>query len=142
MNRVLIVDDEESILFALMRIVSRRGWEPLVAHSGAEALGLVDQADAVVTDLCMPGMDGLQLIGAIRQRDGALPVILVTAQDHFAVEAKRAGAYDYLTKPFDVEALAMALDRALEARRLRVENRQLKAARAPAARAAGAGRCA
>jgi two-component system, NtrC family, response regulator AtoC len=140
MDRVLVVDDDESILFALRRIVSRRGWEPLVARSGAEALGLVDRADAVVTDLCMPGMNGLELIRALRQRDEALPVILVTAQDNFAVEAKRAGAYDYLTKPFDVDTLAMALDRALEARRLRVENRQLKEAGAPIERAAGAGR--
>ncbi len=74
----------------------------------------------------MPVMSGLELIKAIRERDEMLPVSLVTAQEHFAAHARRAGAYDYLTKPFDVDALAMALDRALEARRLRVENRLLR----------------
>ena len=126
MNRVLIVDDDESILFALRRVVTRRGWEPLAARSGSEALRFVDRADAVVTDLCMPVISGLELIKAIRERDEMLPVILVTAQEHFAAHARRAGAYDYLTKPFDVDALVMALDRALEARRLRLENRLLR----------------
>jgi DNA-binding NtrC family response regulator len=126
MNRVLIVDDDESILFVLRRIVTRSGWEPLVARSGAEALKLVDRADAVVTDLCMPGMDGLELLEAVRRRDEMLPVILLTAQEHFAGPACRAGAYDYLTKPFDLDALAMALERALEARRLRLENQLLR----------------
>ncbi len=97
MNRVLIVDDDESILFALRRVVTRRGWEPLSARSGSEALKYVDRADAVVTDLCMPVMSGLELIKAIRERDEMLPVILVTAQEHFAAHARRAGAYDYLT---------------------------------------------
>jgi two-component system response regulator AtoC len=124
-KRVLLVDDEESILSALKRIVAWRGWEPLTARSGTEALGLVDQADAVVTDYCMPGMDGLALVDAIRQRDETLPVIL-TAQERLAARASSAGAYDYLTKPFDLDAFAMALDRALEARRLRLENRQLR----------------
>ena len=126
MKRVLLVDDEESILSALKRIVAWRGWEPLTARSGTEALGLVDQADAVVTDYCMPDMDGLALVAAIRQRDETLPVILVAAQERLAACASSAGAYDYLTKPFDLDAFAMALDRALEARRLRQENRQLR----------------
>jgi DNA-binding NtrC family response regulator len=124
-NRVLLVDDEESILFALTRIISRRGWEPLTARSGAEALRLLDRADAVVTDFSMPGMDGLELLGAIRQRDATLPVILMTAQQHCAAHAYRAGAYDYLMKPFDLDALAMSINRALEARHLRLENQHL-----------------
>ena len=130
MKRVLIVDDDDSIRFVLRRIVASSGWEPLVARSGAEALELVDRADAVVTDLQMPGMDGLQLLEAIRRHDETLPVILVTAQEHYAARACRAGAYDYLTKPFDVDTLAMALERALEARRLRLENRRLREERA------------
>jgi DNA-binding NtrC family response regulator len=130
MNRVLIVDDDDSIRFALRRIVTPGGWEPLVARSGAEALELLDRADAVVTDLQMPGMDGLELLDAVRRRDPTLPVILVTAEEHYAARASRAGAYDYLTKPFDVDSLAMALERALEARRLRLENRLLREERA------------
>jgi DNA-binding NtrC family response regulator len=74
MNRELIVNDDESILFALRRLVTRRGWEPLAARSGSEALKFVDRADVVVTDLCnMPFMSGLELIQAIRQRDEMLP---------------------------------------------------------------------
>ena len=130
MNRVLLVDDDESILFVLRRIVTRRGWEALAARSGVEALELVDRADAVVTDFCMPGMNGLELLDAIRRRDETLPVILVTGQERFALRACSAGAYDYLLKPFDADALAMALDRALEARRLRLENRRLRGERA------------
>ncbi len=125
-NRVLLVDDDESVLFALRRVVTRRGWEALAARSGSEALTLAERADAVVTDLCMPNMNGIELLEGIRRRDPTLPVILVTGQEHFAARAAAAGAYDYLTKPFDTDALAMALDRALEARRLRLENRWLK----------------
>jgi two-component system response regulator AtoC len=138
MHHVLLVDDEPSILTALERLVRKRGWEPLVAHSGLEALGVASRADAIVTDLSMPGMDGLELLRVIRERDDTVPVILVTAQEHFAAQARRAGAYDFLTKPFDVEQLSMAIDRALEARRLRMENRQLRASPATAQRAVAA----
>src|SRR5207249_1688354 len=78
MKRVLLVDDEPSILVALRSLVERRGWEALVASSGIEALALLDgtggRPDAVVTDFSMPGMDGLELLAAIRRRDRHLPV--------------------------------------------------------------------
>jgi len=135
MPYVLIVDDDPSISTAVARLVRTRGWEPLVARSGLEALAFIDRADAVVTDLSMPGMDGLELIGVIRERDDTLPAILVTGQDCVGAEARRAGAYDYMTKPFDVEQLTMAIDRALEARRLRLENRHLQARSAARSRA-------
>jgi len=130
MHRVLLVDDDPSNLKALEQLVRRRGWEPVVAESGPEALGLVAGADAVVTDFSMPGMNGLELVAALRAHDDALPVILVTGEDRLAREARRAGAYDYLTKPFDADELQMALDRALEARGLRLELRRLRAAAA------------
>jgi DNA-binding NtrC family response regulator len=129
MPRVLLVDDEPSVLFALKELVRDRGWEPLLARSGSEALGLLENADAVVTDFSMPEMDGMDLLGAIRERDGSLPVILLTAHgsERLAVRAIRAGAYEYVTKPFDVDELAVALERALEARLLRLRDRQLTA---------------
>jgi two-component system response regulator AtoC len=129
MQRVLLVDDEPSVLFALKELARERGWEPLLARSGPEALGLVDRADAVVTDFAMPDMDGMELLRAIRERDESLPVILLTAHgsERLAVRAIRAGAYEYVKKPFDVDELAMALERALEARLLRLRNRQLAA---------------
>jgi two-component system response regulator AtoC len=129
MPRVLLVDDEPSVRAALQELVQGRGWEPLVARSGAEALELVDRADAVVTDFYMPDMDGMELLRAVRERDESLPVILLTAHgsERLAVRAIKAGAYEYVTKPFDVEEILLALGRALEARVLRQRNRQLTA---------------
>jgi two-component system response regulator AtoC len=129
MARVLLVDDEPSVRAALRELVQSRGWEPLVAGSGAEALELVDRADAVVTDFSMPEMDGMELLRAVRERDESLPVILLTARgsERLAVRAMKAGAYEYVPKPFDVDEMALAIGRALEARELRRRNRQLTA---------------
>jgi two-component system, NtrC family, response regulator AtoC len=139
MPRVLLVDDEPSVLVALKELVRSRGWEPLLARSGAGALDLVDRADAVVTDFSMPGMDGMDLLRAIRERDETLPVILLTAHgsERLAVRAIRAGAYEYVTKPFDIDEMALALGRALEARALRLRNRQLDAEHAIGRRIVG-----
>ena len=132
MARVLLVDDESSVRAALRELVQGRGWEPLVARSGAEALELVERADAVVTDFSMPEMDGMELLRAIHERDASLPVILLTAHgsERLAVRAMKAGAYEYVPKPFDTEELALALERAIEARTLRQRNRQLSAEKA------------
>jgi two-component system response regulator AtoC len=129
MARVLLVDDEPSVRAALRELVESRGWEPLLARSAAEALDLVDRADAVVTDFSMPGMDGMELLRALHERDESLPVILLTAHgsERLAVRAIKAGAYEYVPKPFDVDEMAVALARALEARLLRQRNRQLVA---------------
>jgi two-component system response regulator AtoC len=124
---VLLVDDEPSVRAALRELVQGRGWEPLLARSGAEALELLDRADAVVTDFSMPEMDGMELLRVVHERDESLPVILLTAHgsERLAVRAIKAGAYEYVTKPFDVDEMLLALDRALEARALRQRNRQL-----------------
>ncbi len=129
MSRVLLVDDEPAVRTALKELVQGRGWEPLLARSGAEALDLVDRADAVVTDFSMPGMDGMELLRAVHERDESLPVILLTAHgsERLAVRAIKAGAYEYVTKPFDVDEMLLALGRALEARALRQRSRQLTA---------------
>ncbi|HEX5632448.1 MAG TPA: sigma-54 dependent transcriptional regulator, partial [Gemmatimonadales bacterium] len=126
---MLLVDDEPSVRAALTELVQGRGWEPLVARSGAQALDLLDRADAVVTDFSMPEMDGMELLRAIRERDEGLPVIMLTAHgsERLAVRAIKAGAYEYVTKPFDVDEMLLALERALEARELRQRNRQLTA---------------
>jgi two-component system response regulator AtoC len=129
MPRVLLVDDEPAVRAALKELVQGRGWEPLVAASAAEALAMVDRADAVVTDFSMPGMDGLELLRTLHERDESLPVILLTAHgsERLAVRAIRAGAYEYVPKPFDVDEMQLALGRALEARVLRQRDRQLTA---------------
>jgi two-component system response regulator AtoC len=129
MPRVLLVDDEPSVRVALRELVEGQGWEAMLARSGAEALLLLDRADAVVTDFSMPEMDGMELLRTIHDRDESLPVILLTAHgsERLAVRAIKAGAYEYVTKPFEVDEMSVALERAVEARALRLGNRQLTA---------------
>jgi two-component system response regulator AtoC len=129
MSTVLLVDDEPGVLYTLTEVLKERGHAITSARSGNEALGKLDEADAVVTDLSMPGMDGLELMSQIAARDPSLPVILLTAHgsERVAVAAMKAGAYDYLAKPFDIDEVALVIARALEARRLRVDNRRLAA---------------
>jgi two-component system response regulator AtoC len=129
MSTVLLVDDEPGVLFTLSEVLADRGHRVLTAKSGEAALPQLDEADAVLTDLSMPGMDGLELMGQIGSRDPSLPVILLTAHgsERVAVAAMKQGAYDYLAKPFDIDEVALVIERALEARRLRVDNRRLAA---------------
>ena len=139
MAKLLCVDDEKSVLYTLREILSERGHDVVTALSGKDALALVDDVDAVVTDLAMPGMDGLALLKAIHERDAALPVVLLTAHgsEKVAVEAMKAGAYDYMSKPFDIDEIALVVARAVEARRLRVQTRQLSAEQAIGRRIVG-----
>ncbi len=129
MSVVLLVDDEAGVLFTLSEVVTERGHRAVTARSGAEALTKLDEADAVVTDLAMPGISGIELISQIAQRDPTLPVVLLTAHgsERVAVEAMKSGAYDYLAKPFDIDEVGVVIERALETRRLRVDNRRLAA---------------
>jgi len=129
MASVLLVDDEPGVLFTLSEVLTDRGHRVITAKSGGEALAKLEEADAVLTDLSMPGMDGLELMAQIGARDASLPVILLTAHgsERVAVAAMKQGAYDYLTKPFDIDEVALVIERALEARRLRVDNRRLEA---------------
>src|SRR5919198_2168491 len=79
MGRILLVDDEPAVLFTLREVLTVRGHDVVTAASGAEALGRMDGVDAALTDLSMPGMTGLELLRAVRERDPGLPVILLTA---------------------------------------------------------------
>jgi two-component system response regulator AtoC len=132
MARLLLVDDEPGMLFALKELAQSRGHEPVLARSGKEALSRLEGVDAVVSDYAMPELDGVQLLKAIREQDASLPVILLTAHgsERLAVRAMKAGAYEYVAKPFDIEEMALVIDRALEARALRVQNRRLSAEKA------------
>jgi len=124
-KRVLVVDDEGAARGGLQKLLAQDGYEVSVAASGAEALSLAAEVppDVVVTDLKMPGMDGVELLGKLREQDVDLPVIVVTAFGDVgsAVSAMRAGANNYLTKPLDFEALSVSLERALESRALAAE---------------------
>jgi DNA-binding NtrC family response regulator len=129
--KILVVDDEPDMLQLL-----KRSLEPDLncrvetAASGEAALHLLSSQaiDLVVADIKMPGMDGLELLEIIRRTHPSLTVIMMTAygQIDMAVEAMRAGAYDFITKPFEYEALILRLEKALERHRLIEENRRLQ----------------
>ena len=143
MSTVLLVDDEPGVLFTLSEVLTERGHRVVTARSGNEALTkLDDDVDAVLTDLSMPGMDGLELMTQIAARDPALPTILLTAHgsERVAVAAMKQGAYDYLAKPFDIDEVAVVIERAVEARHLRLDNRRLSAEQALGHRIIGASR--
>ncbi len=126
---VLVVDDEELILDLLKRSLRGLGHKVQTARSAEQGLKLFRQDQAsiatVVTDICMPGVDGLALLGSLKSHDPDLPVILMTAYADIdtARAAIRAGAYDYVTKPFDLSSLGISVGRALEKRRLVAQNR-------------------
>jgi DNA-binding NtrC family response regulator len=104
-DRVLVVDDEQSLRKVLAATLQREGYEVTVCANGEEALAALDRdgADVVVTDLVMPKMDGLTLLRKVVARHPDVPVIVVTAHGRIdsAVEAMKAGAFDFLAKPFD-----------------------------------------
>ena len=129
MSSVLIVDDEERMAEAIAVALGRSGLFCRTATSGRAALAAFREspADLVVTDLKMPNMDGLALMGALHKLRPELPVIVVTAHGDVpaAVAAMQQGAFHFLTKPFDNEVLRNLSKRALEHSRLERENRAL-----------------
>jgi two-component system response regulator HydG len=135
--RPLIVDDDPSMSATLTQALRKRGFEAVAAQSGAEALEYLGahDADVVATDLHMAGMSGLELCQRINAMHPDLPVILITAFGNMesAIGAMRAGAYDFVPKPFDLDAMALALERAVRHRQLRQEVRRLRAAVSSAA---------
>ena len=126
--RILVVDDEEKLRRVIELQLSAAGFEVDKAASAEAALKLVDRADLVLTDLKLPGMDGLELLAAIRRQNMFSPVIVMTAfgSIEVAVEAMKAGAADFLPKPFSLDHLMAVIQKALEMRALRDENRQLR----------------
>jgi two-component system response regulator HydG len=130
--RILVVDDEPEMVNLLQGHLAREGWAASAVTSGGDALTALEREDfdVVLTDLVMEGVDGLALLRAAQQRDPAPRVVLMTAFGSLesAIEAIRLGAYDYLTKPFRLDQASVAVRRAIDDRRLREENRRLKAA--------------
>jgi len=128
--RILIVDDEARMAAVVAQALAHAGYDCETCPSGEAALLALDarDADVVVTDWKMTGMDGVELLRQIRARRPGLPVILLTAHGSVrsAVAAMREGAFDYVTKPFDNEELRTCVARALELTRLERENRWLK----------------
>ena len=129
---ILVVDDDPSILDMTEDLLTEAGFDVTKCGSGAEALALADEKDwdVVLSDLQMPGTDGLDLLAGMRERRPETPVILMTAFGTIqaAVTAMRAGALDFVTKPFQSEELLVSLERAFERRALEDENRRLRRA--------------
>ncbi len=131
MSSVLVVDDKEMMRDSVSATLQRAGFGVLTAGSGEAALGLIAQRrpDAVVTDLKMPGLGGIDLLEKIRAIDDELPVIVMTAfaAVDTAVRAIKVGAFDYLTKPFEGDELVIAVKRAIGHAKLLRENALLRA---------------
>lgn len=127
---VLIVDDDPAHRLMLTTLLGEWGYRVHEADGGLSAVHKVQEQpfDAVIMDVRMPDMDGIEATRHIHRYNPALPVIILTAFSSVpsAVEALKAGAYDYLTKPLDFDALRLALNRALEHTQLRTENQELR----------------
>jgi two-component system NtrC family response regulator len=111
--------------------LTEAGYKVQAAASGEEGLTLFEMGpfDAVITDITMPGMSGMEVLAKIHERDEGLPVLVITAYGTIesAVEAMKKGAFDYITKPFNRDELRLTLDKALRMRRLEKENVELRA---------------
>jgi two-component system response regulator HydG len=128
--RILVVDDEESHRIMLRAVLKDEGYEVVEAADGSEAVRAVEQEpfDLVLLDVRMKTMDGIEALTEIRKISSLIPVLIMTAYASVktAVEALKAGAFDYLTKPLDIEELKVLIEKALELYHLREENLTLK----------------
>jgi two-component system response regulator AtoC len=115
--KLLIVDDDEKILFAFEQVFRKEGYETQTARDGEEALARISavRPDAVIMDITMPRLDGLETLRRIKAKSPALPVVLITGFGTMqtAIKAMQSGAFEYLTKPLDVIALRDVVRRAL-----------------------------
>jgi two-component system, NtrC family, response regulator len=130
-SSILLIDDDDSLRRVTEFSLAEAGYKVQAAASGEEGLRLFakDLFDAVITDITMPGMNGMEVLSRLRERDASLPVIMITAYGTIesAVQAMKQGAFDYITKPFNRDELRITLDRALRMRRLEKENAELRA---------------
>lgn len=128
--RILVVDDEEIARQNLMHVLGREGWQVDCAADATQAMALLNATpyQLVLTDLRMPGTDGLALLHSIKERDSTLEVIVITAHASAgsAVEAMRAGAFFYIEKPFRIADVRKIVHEALEKSQLKRENLALK----------------
>ncbi|MGA2192092.1 MAG: sigma-54 dependent transcriptional regulator [Nitrospirota bacterium] len=128
-EKILVVDDEPGMRSLLSKVLTKEGYFVSAMEKGEDALDSLtaEEYDLAILDIEMPGMNGIELLGRIKQKDVSLSVIMITAYGSLqsAVEAMRRGAYDYLTKPFEMEEIKLVVEKALERERLIRENRAL-----------------
>jgi len=118
--RLLLVDDEFDFLNSVTASLNRRGFQVTAVSNGMEALRLMEEQDfdAAVLDVKMPGIDGVELLGKIREIDAEMPVLMLTGHGNIpdAFESTKSGAMDYLSKPYDIDSLAEKVKNAVEAK--------------------------
>ncbi|MGH7291927.1 MAG: sigma-54-dependent transcriptional regulator, partial [Myxococcota bacterium] len=128
---VLIVEDEANMRRVLSALLERDGFRTFEAPDGGAALELLkrEAVDAILTDLRMPKMNGLELLEAVRRAHPEIPVVMLTAHGTVgsAVEALKQGAFDYLTKPFDPDEIRQVMEKAVSTRRLAARETRLHA---------------
>ncbi len=128
--KILVIDDEEIVCLSCQRILTEEGYEVQTRLSGPEGLKLLAEEpfDLVIVDLKMPGMDGIEVLQAIKRDYPQTPVIMITgyATVESAVEAMKSGAFDYLPKPFTPDEVAVVVKKALETRSMMLENIYLR----------------
>ena len=128
---IVIADDEANIRRVLEAIFTKEGYDVLIAENGKAALGLVSEnpdVDVVISDLIMPDMSGVDVLEAVKQINPSISVLMITAHGTIksAVDAMRLGAFDYITKPFDMDEIKVVVKKALERNQLIDENRELR----------------
>lgn len=129
-KKILVVDDEKSILEALEGILSDEGFSPVCAESAEDGLKLIDEGDIdlVLLDIWMPGMDGLTALEEIKKREPGLPVIMISGHGNIetAVKATKMGAFDFIEKPPSYDKIVVAVNNGLQMSRLVEENEILR----------------
>ena len=129
METILIVDDEKNYLLVLEALLKDAGYEVITSDSASKALEITSShdLDLVITDMRMPGLNGMEFLAHLRGRQSELPVIMMTAYATVekAVEAMKRGAFDYITKPFKNEELILTIRKAIQMHKLKQENRLL-----------------
>lgn len=127
---VLVIEDEEKYRRVIGLHLSSAGYDVKAAGSAEEGWKLAGDAELILTDLKLPGMDGLEFLAKLRAQNSTTPVIVMSAYSTVenAVEAMKRGAVDFLPKPFSLDHLTVVAEKALEVRKLRDENRELREA--------------
>jgi nitrogen regulation protein NR(I) len=129
-ERILVVDDEEQMRDLLAKVLERKGYHVSVCGDGTEALASLERepVDLVVTDVRMPGLNGMEALRAIKELNPEIVVIIMTAFGSIdqAVQAVKDGAYDYINKPFKIDEILLTIEKALDERRLRHEVSSLR----------------
>jgi two-component system nitrogen regulation response regulator GlnG len=129
-ERILVADDEESMRWVLSKALKRKGFSVDLAIDGRQALGMIqdNNYDLAILDIKMPGINGLDLLERIREMKSDLLVVIMTAEASMknAVEAMKRGAYDYITKPFDLDVIDAIVEKVGRAREISGQVTMLK----------------